>query len=222
MVDGVQKVAQALVKDRAAFRAAQGIEFQGQVFQAQLGQKRPEHEHDLGVGLWRVRAQNLHIELVELAQTALLRALVAEHGAAGEEFGRPVGRVLAGLDEGAQHAGRGLGAHGQGAALAVGEGVHFLLDHVGFFADGAGEELGLFQDGHAHFLASVRGENLAGQVLHQGVNRALRAEEVRKAFNFLNFRHRKYLSLTNGMGDARLWSGSVLRRRDLRRCAWEN
>jgi hypothetical protein len=91
VVDGCQKVAQALVKDRAAFRAAQGIEFQGQVFQAQLGQKRPEHEHDLGVGLGRVRAQDLHVELMELAQAAFLRALVAEHGAAGEELGRPVG-----------------------------------------------------------------------------------------------------------------------------------
>ncbi len=72
------------------------------------------------------------------------------------------------LDVGADDAGGVFGAEGEGLRLfglgagAVFPGVHLFGDDVGFFADAAGEECGVLEDGGADFAEVVAGEDLAG------------------------------------------------------------
>src|SRR6202012_6107595 len=47
-------------------------------------------------------------------------------------------------------------------ALAILPGVHLLRDDVGFFADSAGEEAGVFEDGRADFSEVAAREDAAG------------------------------------------------------------
>ena len=72
---------------------------------------------DVGAGLGR--AQHLEVDLVELALAALLRPLVAEHRAGGEELQRQLLRQLAVGDEGAADAGRVLRPQGERFAAAI-------------------------------------------------------------------------------------------------------
>jgi hypothetical protein len=50
-------------------------------------------------------------------------------------------------------------------ASTVLPGVHLLGDDVGLFADAAGEELGVLEDGGANLAEAVAGEDLAGDRL---------------------------------------------------------
>ena len=55
---------------------------------AELGEQLVAHGDDLDVGRRLARADDLGVELVELAVAALLRPLVAEGGAVGRELDR--------------------------------------------------------------------------------------------------------------------------------------
>ncbi len=72
----------------------------------------PGHGDDFDVGERLVAAENLGVDLVELAQAALLRSLMAEHRPAIEQFDR-ARQGLALVDEGARNPGRRLGAQGE-------------------------------------------------------------------------------------------------------------
>ena len=102
-----------------------------------------------------------------------------------------------GVDKGANHARRGLGAHGQGAVLAVWEGEHFLAHHVGVLADGLLEQFGLFQDGRAQFAETISGEHFTGLLLHEGELGGLVREKVHESLDFLYFRHGVYIILND-------------------------
>ena len=92
---------------------------------------------------------------MELAITAFLRTLVAEHRADVPEF---LHLTAAGdaVFEHCAHAGRGaFRTQGQGVAIAVFEGVHLFFDDIGDFADRAFEQLGELDDRHADLLVTV-------------------------------------------------------------------
>ena len=98
---------------------------------------------------------------MELAVAAALRFLVPEHRPQGID---PVGAVVEQIvfDHRAHHAGGELGTHGQAFAVErVGEGVHFLLDDVGDFADAAREQAGVLQHGRAHIAVAIGGQPVA-------------------------------------------------------------
>ncbi len=78
---------------------------------------------------------------MELPVAPLLRALVAEHGACVPQ---PLAAVVqdAVLDPRAHDARGLLRPQRQAVAVAIGEGVHLLLDDVGDFTDGPLEQLG--------------------------------------------------------------------------------
>ena len=72
----------------AAFGVAERVELERHAADAELGQQlRPKGEN-LDVGLRLGRADDLGVELVELAVAALLRPLVAEGGAMGRDLQR--------------------------------------------------------------------------------------------------------------------------------------
>ena len=132
---------------RPAPGVAQGVDLELRDLQHVQGLEDVGAEgDDLDVRLGFGGADDLGVDLMELAQPALLRTLVAEHGAVGEE---PQGKLpaQAARDHRAGDAGRVLGTQRDLVAAAVPEGVHLPGDHVGRLAQGAPEHLGELEDG---------------------------------------------------------------------------
>ena len=96
------------------------------------------------------------------------------------------------LDVGAHHAGGVFRAQGEGLALlgggaaAVLPGVHLLGDDVGLLAHGAGEELGLLEDGRADLAEVVGVEDVAGGGLDEVPQRRFRREKIASSADALN------------------------------------
>ena len=54
--------------------------------------------------------------------------------------------------------GGAFGPETESFSLAVGKGVHFLLDDVGCRTDAAGEQFGLLENGSSHLRVTVKSE----------------------------------------------------------------
>jgi hypothetical protein len=132
----------------AGVGVAERVELERHAFgDAELLQELVGHDEELDIGLRAVGADDLGVDLVELAEAALLRALVPERGAVGGELERRV--LLPAVGEvGAGDAGGEFGAQGQAVAAAILERVHLLGDDVGGLADRAGEHLRRFEHRH--------------------------------------------------------------------------
>jgi hypothetical protein len=105
-----------------------GVEGQAPLPQAQLVQVVGTEGDDLHVDVRVGHPEDLHVDLVVLAEAPGLGPLVAEgRGQAPDLPGRR-GSVL---DEGPGHRRRGLGPQGQVAVTLVPEVVHLLADDVG-------------------------------------------------------------------------------------------
>ena len=100
---------------------------------------------DLDVGQGLRSPDQLDADLMELAQAALLRPLVAEHRAVIEELLRQILGQPA-RDHRAHHAGRVLRPQRDPLAAAILERVHLLGDDVGGLAQRALEHLGELED----------------------------------------------------------------------------
>ena len=139
----------------AAFRVAQRVEVEGHAFRhAQLTQQLVGQHQQLDIGRRLARAQDFGVELVELAEAALLRALVTEQRTMGRDLQRRI--LLPTLGNiGARDAGGEFGAQGDAVAAAILERVHFLRHDVGAFAQRTGEHRGRFKDGHFNPLESI-------------------------------------------------------------------
>ena len=134
---------------------ADRIDLQSDIGKAERLPQAREHHDLLGVDVGTREAERLDIDLVELPIAAFLRALVAEHRAAGPDPLRAlVDQVV--LDGGAHDAGRRLRAQRQRLAVQlVLERVHLVLDHIRVLADAAHEQRRRFHDGHAHVPIAV-------------------------------------------------------------------
>ncbi len=139
---------------------------------AELVEQAGEHFEDFSVAQRRFgagagRSEHLRADLPELAVAALLRALAAELRADVIELLQQPGLAQLVLDVGADDAGGVFRTQGEGLRLfglragAIFPRVHLFGDDVGFFADAAGEELGVFKDGGANFAEVVAGEDAA-------------------------------------------------------------
>ena len=126
---------------------------------------------------------------MELAHAALLRAFMAEHGADGEELAHGLAGMHSVFDIRAHDARRGFGPQGHGAFLAVGESVHFLLHHISFRADGAAEEIRVFQKGRTQLAEGVTGEHLTRRLLHAQEEGAVFGKKVGETLDGLNLCH---------------------------------
>ena len=119
----------------------------------------PERD-DLDIGLRLRHPEQLDADLVELAEAALLRPLVAEHRAAVEEFqrrrlGQPVRQHRAHDPGGVLRPQRHL------FAAAIGEGVHLLRHDVGVLADRPREDFGELEDRRRDLGKAVKRRRLA-------------------------------------------------------------
>ena len=127
---------------------------------------------------------------MELAQAALLRPLVAEHGAVGEDLERQILGQTAG-DERARDASRGLGAHRDHLAAAIGKSVHLLRDHVGGVAERALEDFRRLEDRHRDFEIAVALGDGARGLDHMAMAPAVVGQKIACAANRLQCRHER-------------------------------
>ena len=162
------------------------------------------HEHDdaLGVGSRIGSTEPLDAHLVELAQTALLGTLAAEHGLGivGLKRRGALGHQVV-LHDGANHAGRALGTKrqallglefGVGAlgkdALQVGAAEHaeHLLAHdVGRLADAVDKHINLLNCGRLDGLKTKRLEHAGRNLLHLLPGAHLGADKVAGSLRLL-------------------------------------
>ena len=184
-------VGETLRDSRAVLRQAAGVDVDGEVAQAPALKELLLQSDDLDVGGGIRLAEGLDAELVKLALAAGLGPLAAEHGADVIQP-RPIGgRALAGGV--ADHAGGALGPQRQAASAAVGKGVHLLLDHVGGFAERAGEHRGVLQRRRADFAEAVERQNPARLLLQVLPEKDLGRGQIRHARDGLKQRgiHRR-------------------------------
>src|SRR5947207_12571463 len=100
-----------------------------------------EHDDLLGIDIRPSETQSLDVDLMELPISSLLGPLITEHWAAGPDFLWPIVEQTM-LDCRTHDAGSRFRAQCETVAVAVGKGVHLLVDDVGSLADGAVEPLG--------------------------------------------------------------------------------
>ena len=139
---------------RAGLGVAERVELEQRIDAQFLEQLVGEGE-DLDIGLRLGGADDLGVELVELAKAPLLRALIAERRAVGRDLQR---RVL--LPPFAQisaaNPGREFGPKRDRFPAAVLEGVHLLGHDVGGLADGPREHRGRLDRRHLDPLEAVQ------------------------------------------------------------------
>ena len=118
-----QGLAQSLVIQRTALGTADGVEFERPAFEADGIENGGEHVEDFRIAhrqfaARRRRADDLGVNLEELAVAAFLRALAAEHGADHVELVQQAAAVQVVLDVGANDAGSRFRAKGQTTAAS--------------------------------------------------------------------------------------------------------
>ncbi len=152
----------------------------------QLAEQLRAHRDQFDVGRRLGRADDLGVELVELAITALLRALVAEQRAVGGELHRrellPAVRDISAADAGGE-----LGAQRQRFAAAVVERVHLLRHDVGRLAERAGEDAGELEHRHVDAAEAVQLAHAVERLDHRIEARDVVAIEVLRAPDPLHF-----------------------------------
>ena len=147
-----EELLQGLPVGRAAVFVAQAGQLQAETVQAEAAVGTIRQRDDLRVQRRIIHADGLDADLLQLAVTAGLRALVAEEGSVVVQLHGQLAAVQVVLDDRAHDARGALRAQGDGAFSAVGEGVHFLGDHVGGFADAAGEQARVLENRQLNVL----------------------------------------------------------------------
>ena len=124
----------------------------------------------------RPLAAKLRSDVVKLLQDAELVELVFDVGAddASGVF-RPQGEALAAILRGAMSVGNGWPA---ADIIGRDEGVHLFRDDVGFFADAAGEELRVLEDGRADLAEAIACKDRARGRFDAVPQLCLRREQV--------------------------------------------
>src|SRR5262249_23113524 len=157
----------------------------------------------------------LHVDLVELAETAFLGALVAEHRSAREEFERQALRETV-RDDGAADAGGILGPKRDLVTAPVAEGVHLPHHHVGGLADRAREDLGELEDRRGNLLVAVALRDPPRSLDHAAMAALLGRQEILGAADRLQSGHqrgssrRRYCAARDGVS-AGACSASIFR-----------
>src|SRR6266496_3223873 len=101
---------------------------------AELLPQTGEHDDLLGIDIRPGETQSLDVDLVELPISSFLRPLITEHWTAGPNLLRPIVEQTM-LDCRTHDPGSRFRAQRETVAVAVGKGVHLLLDDVGSLAD---------------------------------------------------------------------------------------
>ena len=173
-------------------------------FQARAPKQLHHHLDDLGVHRRRFRTDRLRADLVELAVTALLRPLAAEHRADVVQLLQARLLIQAMLDVSAHHRRGGFRTQRERTSVAIVESIHFLADDVGFLPHAAREQSRLFQNRRADLLIVVDSKHLARNGFHLIPGRAGGGKDIASAFDCFN--HERFRSSLIRAATVREWS----------------
>ncbi|MNE43981.1 hypothetical protein D3C80_1381860 [compost metagenome] len=178
------------------FAGAQAVELElDRVTDAQLAPEAPGQHDQLGVDVRTVEVEDFDTNLVELAITAFLWALVAEHLADVPELLHLATTGDAVFEHSAHAGGGAFRAQGQGVAVTIIEGVHLFFDDVGDFTDRALEQLGELDDRRTDLAIAIGIQQAGDGVLEITPQRRLLGQDVVHATNGLQrFAHGKSLN----------------------------
>ena len=157
-----------LAKGRPAFLIADRIDFHLR-WKFEIAAKLVDHYQQLGVA-GRIRsAEDLDAELIKLAVAAFLRAFATKHRTRVEQPLLGIRAIEAGLDVCPHDAGRAFGPKRDDgfAFVAIGEGVHLLLDDVGSLAARARIELRALEYRDADLFDRIAIENRTRSLLNE-------------------------------------------------------
>ncbi len=175
---GLEVVDQPLAVGAPALGVAQRVQLEGHLgAKAQRLEDAPADRDHLDVGLGLGRAQHLDVDLVELAQPALLRPLVAEHRAAHEQADRQALAERA-RDQRPRDPGRELGPERDPLAAPILEGVHLLGDDVRGLAERAREHLGELEHRRRDLGIAVARRDLAAGLDDLAMAQRIVADDV--------------------------------------------
>ena len=132
-----KEIEELLAIDGTALRAADGVEVQDQIIEAQFPEELEGHGNDFRIDSRVLGADFFDAELGELAVTASLGAVMTEHGAHVVELVDLRVAVELVFQEGPDDRSRIFRAQCHAAAAAVFKGIHFLGDDVCRFPDAA-------------------------------------------------------------------------------------
>ena len=132
-----KEIEELLAIDRTAFRAADRVEVQDQIVQAQFPEELEGHGDDFGIDSRVLGADFFDAELGELAIAAGLGTVMTEHGPHVVELMDLRVAVQLMFQESPDDGSRIFRAQGHAAAAAVFKGIHFLGDDVCRFPDAA-------------------------------------------------------------------------------------
>jgi hypothetical protein len=156
---------------------AQRVELERHTLDAQLAQQLVGEHEQLDIGRGFGRADDLGVELVELAEAALLGTLVTEHRAAGDQLDRRI--LLPALGDVRAADARGeFGTQRDQVAALVLERVHLLRDDVAGLAHRAREHAGRLEDGDVDALEAIEFADVIEGLEHAGEPALLLAKDV--------------------------------------------
>src|SRR3989338_1663924 len=173
-------------KTGTADGTSQRIEFDFQIVDTQPLKKLINHVNHLRVNSWVGNAKNLGTNLVKLAITALLRALITIHGTYViiTRHRITLGTFILYIGP---HDGRGaFGPQGQGLSLPINKGIHLLLNNTGRLPNGTDKKIEFFQDRGPHLFITVEGKQFSGMILDELPHMDLGREDIihpTKGFN---------------------------------------
>ncbi len=177
---------QRVAIDRTGFAGAQAVQLQGhRIGHAQLFPEARGKHDQLRVDIRPGLVEDFHTDLVKLAVTALLRLLVAKHRAGVPKLLHLATTRQAMFQNGAHTTGGAFGTQREGFLIAVQEGVHLLVHHIGTFADAAGEQLRVFDDGQTDLAVAIAVEQLRESTFQVTPGRRLRRQDIVHATNGL-------------------------------------
>ena len=138
----------------ALFGLAQAIEFQPHIFDAQFLPQSVCQQNQFGIHMGAGKAQGFGTHLMKLAVAAALGPFAPKHGP------HVVHALAAFVQQVVFHGGTYdacgvFGAQGQVVRIAVFvvailKRIHFLFHHIGYLAQAAHKQAGVFDDGGAH------------------------------------------------------------------------
>ena len=162
----------------AAFSIAQGIELQRHpVHDPQVAQDMGAQRNGFDIAKRIIDPQQFDSELMELALAALLRSLVAKHGALVIQLHRQWRGPKAG-NKRPRHPRRAFRTKRYAPAFAVIKGIHLLGDDIGGLAQGAAKNVGGFENRRRYFAIAVQAGDGEGRIRDMTVTTVIFGEVI--------------------------------------------
>ena len=165
-IERVVMCAKVLGQPRPIFatrlRSTERVELQAHAADAQAAPERRRECDEFRIDVRALEADGLDVDLMKLAETALLRFFVPEHRPDAPHLVASTAQHAVG-DDRTDHASGRLGTQGQTFSTLVLEAVHLLLNDVRVLTDGTLEKVRLLDHRYAHLVETIGVQQLASR-----------------------------------------------------------